>query len=97
MSDPTTETESHYPEEDFVGIEILEDPFEAQLIEPVLADENIPHRIRNYHDTAYDGLFQSQRGWGEIFAPESFAPQIREILSDLRSARPENGNEEGAE
>lgn len=93
MTDTPNETESHYPEEDFVGIETLEDPFEAQLIEPVLEEENIPYRIRNYHDTAYDGLFQAQRGWGEIFAPESFAPQIREIISDLRSDRAENGEE----
>lgn len=80
-----SDAEHQYSEEDFVGIEILEDPFEAQLLEPVLQDEKIPYRIRNYHDTAYDGLFQSQRGWGKIFAPEGFAEKIRDILSDLRT------------
>jgi hypothetical protein len=92
-----TDNEHPYSTEDFVGIEVLEDPFEAQLIEPVLEAENIPHRIRSYHDTAYDGLFQAQRGWGEIFAPESFAPQIRDILSDLRTDRAAEGEAEAGE
>ena len=81
-----SDTESHYPEEDFVGIEILENPFEAQLVQPVLEAEKIPYRIRCYHDTAYDGLFQSQQGWGEIFAPEAFGDPIRDILSELRAS-----------
>lgn len=70
---------------EFVKIAVLEDPFEAQLIAPVLEEESVPHLIRSYHDTAYDGLYQSQKGWGEIRAPENFRTQIIDILTDLRS------------
>ncbi|MEA3477640.1 MAG: hypothetical protein U9R60_05640 [Bacteroidota bacterium] len=40
--------------------------------------------MRSYYDTAYDGLFQVQKGWGFVSAPESFKDEIREIISDLR-------------
>jgi hypothetical protein len=41
--------------------------------------------MRSYHDTAYDGLFQTQKGWGCINAPESYREEIKEILSDVRN------------
>jgi hypothetical protein len=40
--------------------------------------------MRSYHDTAYDGLFQTQKGWGSVSAPPSHSAEIIEILSDLR-------------
>ncbi|GBC59552.1 hypothetical protein DENIS_0491 [Desulfonema ishimotonii] len=72
-------------DEAFVRVAILENPIEAQVIEPVLEAENIPHLLRTYHDTAYDGLFQTQKGWGEIRAPQSWRDKILEILDDVRA------------
>ncbi len=62
-------------------IVILESLVEAQLIDAILDEENIPHMIRSYHDTAYDGLFQLQRGWGELLAPGEHEREILEIKS----------------
>ncbi|MGE0084261.1 MAG: hypothetical protein AB7S75_07535 [Desulfococcaceae bacterium] len=76
--------------EDYVRTAILEDPFEAQIAAGMLHEENIPHIIRSYHDTAYDGLFQAQKGWGEIRAPRQYTDQILEILEDYRSEIPES-------
>ena len=70
--------------EEFVKIAILENENEARLLESILKDRGIPHRLRSYHDTAFDGLFQSQKGWGSLNAPESQKEVILEILSDLR-------------
>ena len=70
---------------EFVNIAILDNIIEAQLIESILKDQNIPHRIRSFHDTAYDGLFQFQKGWGELRAPVSFKQEIIDILNDVRS------------
>jgi len=72
-------------ESEYVKIAVLENPFEAQVISAVMEDEGIPHLIRSYHDTAYDGLFQAQKGWGEIRAPKEYGKQILEILSDVRA------------
>ena len=69
----------------FVNIAILDNIIEAQLIDSVLNEYGIPHRIRSFHDTAYDGLFQFQLGWGALWAPVSSRTEILEILHDIRS------------
>ncbi|MCP4347227.1 MAG: hypothetical protein GY795_17080 [Desulfobacterales bacterium] len=74
-------------QEEFTKIAILENTIEAQVIDSVLNDENIPHMIRSYHDTAYDGLFQVQKGWGEISAPVSYKEKILEIVDIVRSEK----------
>ncbi|UCD33188.1 MAG: hypothetical protein JSW04_01085 [Desulfobacterales bacterium] len=71
--------------QDLINIAILDNIIEAQLIESILKEQNIPHRIRSFHDTAYDGLFQFQKGWGELQAPVSFKQEIIDILNDVRS------------
>jgi hypothetical protein len=70
---------------EFIKVAILENTIEAQLIDSILDEHNIPHRLRSYHDTAYDGLFQMQKGWGELHAPLSFKDDILEILNAVRS------------
>lgn len=71
---------------DYEKVAVLENAIEAQLMISILKEGDIPHRIRSHHDTAYDGLFQMQKGWGEIYAPASRKREIREILADLRAA-----------
>jgi len=41
-----------------------ENQAEANVIKSVLEDHGIYAEIKSFHDTAYDGLFQSQYGWG---------------------------------
>lgn len=69
----------------YVRITGLENIVEAQLMESILQEKGVPHRIRSFHDTAYDGLFQFQKGWGEVFAPEELKEDILEILAAVRS------------
>ncbi len=61
----------------------LENEIKARLLESVLSERGIPHHIRSYHDSAYDGLFQLHRGWGHIIAPEAFEDEIKQICADL--------------
>lgn len=70
--------------EDWFKIADLEDEFEAQLLDSILTDRNIPHLMRSYHDTAYNGLFQTQKGWGNVSAPLSSREEVLDILSDVR-------------
>jgi hypothetical protein len=70
--------------QDYKRVAILENQIEAGLLESILLERGIPHLLRSYHDTAYDGLFQNQRGWGELSAPQSHMEEIMEILLDLR-------------
>lgn len=71
-----------------IKIIVLEDQFEAQLLSSILIERNIPHHLRSYHDTAYDGLFQASRGWGVVYAPQSYREEIIEILDDIRKNPP---------
>ena len=70
--------------EEFTKIITLENEIEARLMDSILDERDIPHRMRSYHDTAYDGLFQTQKGWGIISAPASFKEEIMQILGDVR-------------
>jgi len=80
-------------EPQFIKIIILENAIEAQLIGSILDQRNIPHRVRSYHDTAYDGLFQFQKGWGKLYAPQSYRQEILAVVQDVRS-KYESGQEE---
>lgn len=69
----------------FVKIAVLDNSIEAQVLSSFLDQYNIPYRLRSYYDTAYDGLFQIQKGWGEISAPLSYQQDILNILDTFRT------------
>jgi len=71
--------------EDYTKIATLDNEIEARLLDSILTERNIPHRMRSYHDTAYDGLFQAQKGWGYVAAPEPYEEEVKEILTDMRT------------
>ena len=63
----------------------LDNEFEAGLLEEILNDRNIPHIIRSYSDSAYDGVFQVQFGWGHVEATPQYKDEIIEILEAIRN------------
>jgi len=73
--------------ESYSKILVLENEMEAQRLDSILEQENIPHVVRSYHDSVYDGIFQSQRGWGHLEAPEKYSEQIREIFEKMKNER----------
>ena len=73
--------------ESFKKIVVLENEIEAQLLDSILTERQIPHRMKSYHDTAYDGIFQAQKGWGIVEAPESYRDEIKAIQEDLPRKR----------
>jgi hypothetical protein len=61
----------------------LNNEMEARIIEDLLTERNIPYRIKSYHDSAYDGLFQMQKGWGIVEAPEEYEDEIKSLYNTL--------------
>ena len=53
---------------------------EAIRIKEILESNEIPHLVRSFHDSAYDGLFQNQYGWGVLEANESDEGRILELV-----------------
>jgi len=72
----------------FIKVAVLENAIEFQVVTSILEERQIPHRIRSFHDTAYDGLFQFQKGWGEIYAPEAYKEDIINIVEEIRTQDP---------
>lgn len=75
------------PDPEMIKVASIDNQIEAQLLASVLAERGIAHRLRSFHDTAYDGLFQAQRGWGELYAPAHCRDEVAAVLSEIRSAR----------
>ena len=71
-------------------IVVLDNMIEAQMLDCMLTEQRIPHVMKTYHDSAYDGLFQGSRGWGHVEAPTKHRPDITAILEDLRHRAGEN-------
>ncbi|MFH2066149.1 MAG: hypothetical protein ABIK15_13195 [Pseudomonadota bacterium] len=68
----------------FIKIAVLDSAVESQLVCSILDERNIAYIAKSYHDTAYDGLFQVQKGWGEVCAPIVHQDEILEIIHDVR-------------
>jgi hypothetical protein len=64
-------------------IVVLKNEIEANIMATVLKDKSIPHMIISYHDSAYDGIFQIQKGWGHIEAPPEYKSRILKIYQDI--------------
>lgn len=66
-----------------VKILILNNEVEANLLDGLLKERDIPHLIRSYHDSVMDGLWQTQSGWGHLEAPSEFREEIMNIYSGM--------------
>lgn len=66
-----------------------ENEAEANVIKSVLEEHGIYAEIKSFHDTAYDGLFQSQYGWGYIRVSEEDFIKAQKIIEEWKKAAPE--------
>jgi hypothetical protein len=68
---------------EYQKITTLQNEIQANILEAELKARKIPHILRSFHDSAYNGIYQQQRGWGIIEAPIRYQSEILEILADL--------------
>jgi hypothetical protein len=66
-----------------IKILMFKNQVEALLLDEILTEKQIPHMIRSYHDSAYDGLWQTKTGWGHVEAPEEFADEIIRTYNEM--------------
>jgi len=69
-----------------VKILMFKNQVEALLLDEILTEKQIPHIIRTYHDSAYDGLWQTKTGWGHVEAPEEYADEIVGIYNEMSAS-----------
>lgn len=69
---------------EYVRIATVEDEFEAQILQSILEERQLKFYIKSFHDSAYDGLFQMNFGWGALFGAKENEKEILEIIDDIR-------------
>ena len=57
----------------------VQNRFEGELLAAALERSGIDFFLRTFEDTAYDGLFVAQEGWGVLWV----APEDRQIAEDI--------------
>lgn len=75
-------------------ITTLDHDVEAGHLRSELDALQIPHVMVSYRDSAFDGLFQTARGWGHLEAPMKHRDAILTVLRDIRQS---SGQSQGAE
>ncbi len=68
----------------FIKVATLENAFEADILKDGCEKEHIPVIVRSFHDTAYNGIYILQKGWGVILVPEEYRERAKKIISLLR-------------
>jgi hypothetical protein len=69
----------------FVKIATVENKFEADVLTNTLKKECIPVMVRSFHDTAYDGIYIPQKGWGIILVPAEDKDKAEEIITAVKN------------
>ncbi len=73
---------------------IIENRFEGDRVSFALNEAGIPFLIKSFLDTAYDGLYLPQKGWGAIMVPKNFEEEAKRVISEVRkSFQKEEGDE----
>jgi hypothetical protein len=63
---------------------VLENRFEGDRISQSLQAAEIPFVIQSFLDTAYDGLYVPQKGWGMVLVPQTFLEEAERIISEVK-------------
>ncbi len=66
-----------------VKLKVMDDRFQADLYCQALEQGGISHLLRTYQDTAYDGIYVTQKGYGVIYVEEEDLEAARRVDRDL--------------
>ena len=81
-------------QQDMVRIHTVENRFEADLLIQSLRQEHIPAMLRRFEETAYDGLFVTQMGWGAILVPGDYEEEAARVISRVLASIIDAGSPE---
>ena len=82
--DSETETKET---KDWITIHNFFDILEAQQLEQILKEHNIPVAIISRQDSAFDGLFKSSIGEGVLQVRKDCVKEAKKILADFKKIR----------
>jgi hypothetical protein len=73
---------------------VVENRFEGDRVSQALNEAEIPFLMKSFLDTAYDGLYIPQKGWGAVMVPEEFSEEAKRIISEVKRIFKEEGEHE---
>lgn len=79
---------------DWVKVGIVENRFEGDRVSQSLREARIPFLIKSFLDTAYDGLYIPQKGWGMVMVPKEFEQEAEALISEVKEIFREGGENE---
>ena len=63
---------------------IVENRFEGDRISQSLREAEIPFLIKSFLDTAYDGLYIPQKGWGVVLVSEKDREEAEKLIGEVK-------------
>jgi hypothetical protein len=73
----------------------VENRFEGDRVKQALGEAGIPFVIKSFLDTAYDGLFIPQKGWGAVLVPGDYLEQAEALILEVKATFKEEVADEG--
>jgi len=74
---------------------VIENRFEGDRVSEALDQAGIPFLMKSFLDTAYNGLYVLQKGWGTVMVPEEFGEEAERIISEIKNGFKEEKDETG--
>jgi hypothetical protein len=69
----------------WVKVHTIESIFEMDMLKDALNQEGIEYSIKEYKDTAYDGLFILQKGYATLFVKKNDEETAMAIVKSVKS------------
>ncbi|NWG02106.1 MAG: DUF2007 domain-containing protein [Syntrophaceae bacterium] len=82
------------PEERWVKVGTIENRFEGDRISQALQEAGIPYFVKSFLDTAYDGLYIPQKGWGIVMVSKQDQEEAERLISEIKKTFKEGEDDE---
>ena len=70
--------------EQWVKAGTVENRFEGDRISQALQEAGIPFLIKSFLDTAYDGLYIPQKGWGMVMVSGKDREEAEKLIDEVK-------------
>ncbi len=62
----------------------VENRFEGDRVSQALQEAGIPFLMKSFLDTAYDGLYIPQKGWGVVMVPDKDRAEAERLIDEVK-------------
>ncbi len=67
----------------------FDDNLEGEHTYRIVLDNEVPHRLQKYQESAYAGAMSLGRGWGRIYIPEAALDEFMRLTGNRLAPEPD--------